>query len=906
MESEIGGELNRTNREGSDLYCWSFDKAEFDEGRWQLSVEGAVVELERRPLEVLQYLLRHAGEAVTKEELLSIVWADRIVVEAVLTNAIGKLRRALRDDGPSIILTLPRIGYRLDGTVKRHAVEHIPEASRLQTGDSVPRRGNWILQDALARRGDGEVWLARHAKTHEARVFKFSLDGQRLTSLKREVTVGRLLEQALGSRPDFVHAIDWDFEQAPYFIEFELGGTSLDHWPAIADMSFDDRLALFAEAATAVSVAHGVGVLHKDLKPANLLVYGEPGDLHLRVADFGSSRVFDQGLLVNLGITGLGLTQTQMLPSDSGTPLYLAPEVLAGQAPTIKSDIYALGVTLYQLLVGDFQRPLAAGWENDIADPLLREDIAAAANGDPAKRPNAAIELAESIRTLGQRRQKAALEAAIRARITEGEKRLERMRTRRPWVIAAGALLVFGAIFTGLLWQRSERQGELAQQQAKRADTVLQYLSYGLIRSVAVGGKGYEKDPTIKEMVEYASATVNDNFRNDAATRGSLQAAIGASWSALANVRRSVDHYRAAWKDYVQAFGQSNELTLMTQYELARQLALAGDFDEALKRLDAADKLAGTRLQQGGKLALWAAWSRGTYYNWNNDQEKAELFLRRAESLLPQAEPNEQAMASRISLVLADVYQRQGKSQKVIDLIRAKLADPSVSSESLRNGYRNTMAEALSQQRKFAEALVFAKAAATSSEKLLGADAHATLVAYQTVARMQLKTEGCPKALETQRRTWALEVRRYGMINRNTLLDGDYLASSEIKCGNKPAGQVLKDQIFAAMEKNFPDDGFTQGVRYYRARALIEKKRYQDALTLLNRIDVVKLASVGSSPSAKFHVEALRGECFLGLGDKVQAHALIADALDEFTKLDVNPNAPTIVLYRKLLKESGG
>src|SRR5690606_28723635 len=73
-------------------WCWTFGEAEFDEGRWQLRVRGEPVDLERRPLEVLQYLLRHAGEAVTKDELLAAAWSGRVVVEAVLTNAIGKLR----------------------------------------------------------------------------------------------------------------------------------------------------------------------------------------------------------------------------------------------------------------------------------------------------------------------------------------------------------------------------------------------------------------------------------------------------------------------------------------------------------------------------------------------------------------------------------------------------------------------------------------------------------------------------------------------------------------------------------------------------------------------------------------------------------------------------------------------
>ena len=65
-----------------------------------------------------------------------------------------------------------------------------------------------------------------------------------------------------------------------------------------------------------------------------------------------------------LGISRLGLSATQALDANglSGTLFYLAPELLAGQVPTVRSDIYALGVVLYQVCVGDFRRPMSPGW----------------------------------------------------------------------------------------------------------------------------------------------------------------------------------------------------------------------------------------------------------------------------------------------------------------------------------------------------------------------------------------------------------------------------------------------------------------------------------------------------------------------------------------------------------------
>ena len=103
-------------------FCYRFGTAEFDEARFELRVAGLPVEVERRALEVLAYLLQHAGEVVTKEELLREVWAGRVTVDKVLPNAINKLRRALGEANANCISTQARVGYRLDGPVSRTAV----------------------------------------------------------------------------------------------------------------------------------------------------------------------------------------------------------------------------------------------------------------------------------------------------------------------------------------------------------------------------------------------------------------------------------------------------------------------------------------------------------------------------------------------------------------------------------------------------------------------------------------------------------------------------------------------------------------------------------------------------------------------------------------------------------------
>ncbi len=90
---------------------WQFGACEFDELRYELRVQDKVVDLERKPLEVLHQLLLRAGEVVRKEELLDSVWQGTSVVDASLATAVSKLRKALGEE--EIIQTVPKLGYRI-------------------------------------------------------------------------------------------------------------------------------------------------------------------------------------------------------------------------------------------------------------------------------------------------------------------------------------------------------------------------------------------------------------------------------------------------------------------------------------------------------------------------------------------------------------------------------------------------------------------------------------------------------------------------------------------------------------------------------------------------------------------------------------------------------------------------
>ena len=146
------------------------------------------MELELKPLEILLQLLVHAGEVVTKEQLLDAIWPGLAVVEGSLSTAVYKLRKALGDENSTIVVTVPRVGYRLVAAVQSQAsrASAFPVELSLSAGNPVPGREQWRLLRPLEVSPNSEVWLAEHPKTRELRVFKFASNAPRLKALRSE------------------------------------------------------------------------------------------------------------------------------------------------------------------------------------------------------------------------------------------------------------------------------------------------------------------------------------------------------------------------------------------------------------------------------------------------------------------------------------------------------------------------------------------------------------------------------------------------------------------------------------------------------------------------------------------------------------------------------------------------
>lgn len=574
---------------GGDTFRWSFGEVVLDERALQLTVRGAPVMMEPKPLELLMFLLRRAGEVVTRQEILEALWPGRVVTDGVITNCVAKLRQALGDQATEHVLTVPRYGYRFMGQLHVEGVVREPvkaDTLELTPGDPLPHRPGSRLIRPLADGGQGAIWLCEAVDNDAQRVVKFARTAEELTFLKREITLGRVLSETYPASPHFLPILGANLEAPPFFIELEYVPTgNLEEWCAagggLAALPLALRLDLVAQCAGALSEAHSAGVLHKDIKPGNILVRVDAGGRPVVVlSDFGAGDIFESGLLERMSITRMGFTQTLQEVSSAGTPLYLAPERIAGQPPTVQSDVYALGILLYQMVVGDFRAVLAAGWEAQVADTLLQEDIAAAAHGDPSNRLGDAGQLAERLRSIPARRVAARHLGALEAQAVASREALQRAQARRGLLLGLTTSLAVGVTLTGWLYLDARQARDLAREEADTTQAVVEFLADDLLAFANPRGASGGGDPRIRDLLEAAESRLDERFTGQPVVRARLQRTVGAAYGALGLLAPAERNLRPAIASLAASLGAGHRETQAARLALRDAYRIEHRFSE--------------------------------------------------------------------------------------------------------------------------------------------------------------------------------------------------------------------------------------------------------------------------------------------------------------------------------------
>jgi eukaryotic-like serine/threonine-protein kinase len=267
-------------------------------------------------------------------------------------------------------------------------------SNRYETGEKLGTGGMsnvYKATDRILERTVAVKVLAEHLSDDERFVARF----------KREaLAVAKLIH------PNIVQVYDTGVDQGRHYIVMEYvdgrsGAQILQrHGPVEPDAAAE----IGAQACAGLDYAHRRGIIHRDVKPGNLMVVGGPvggGEMIVKLTDFGIARAIEQTRITQVG-------------SVVGTAAYLAPEQVRGEEATPATDVYALGVVLYQFLTGRLpyegsslaelavrqqnEKPLPPNTYNSEVPETLGAAVLRALEGDPNRRYASADELAQGLR----------------------------------------------------------------------------------------------------------------------------------------------------------------------------------------------------------------------------------------------------------------------------------------------------------------------------------------------------------------------------------------------------------------------------------------------------------------------------------------------------------------------------
>jgi len=278
---------------------------------------------------------------------------------------------SLRQAVESLLKSHEETGNFVDTPAYQAAADMLVEGDELKAGQIV---AHYQIVSLLGEGGMGKVYLAEDRKLHRKVSLKFLSnrfiqDGERLRRFEQEARAASAL-----NHPNIIHIYEIGHSDSTHFIAAEyLDGATLRTYLANTPVQSSEVLDIAVQVASALAAAHAKGVVHRDIKPENIMVLKENYSLHrenyVKVLDFGIAK------LTEVTTSGAEAPTKPLIDTNQGVVLgtvsYMSPEQARGLVVDVRTDIWSLGVVLYEMLAN--HRPFIGETAEDIRAAILKD-----------------------------------------------------------------------------------------------------------------------------------------------------------------------------------------------------------------------------------------------------------------------------------------------------------------------------------------------------------------------------------------------------------------------------------------------------------------------------------------------------------------------------------------------------
>ncbi|MFN7963989.1 MAG: serine/threonine-protein kinase [Thermoanaerobaculia bacterium] len=749
----------------------------------------------------------------------------------------------------------------------------------------------------LAERADGEyrqqvaVKLLRDAHQGEQRATRFRTERQILAALDHPYIAKLLDGGTLASG-------------APFLVMEYVEGLPIDRYCARNALALRDRLELFLKVCSAVSAAHQRLIVHRDLKPENILV-NQAGDPKL--LDFGIAKLLDAEA------TGWTVAATEF-GSSPLTPRYASPEQVRGEPISTASDIFSLGVVLYELLTGRLPYP-----ESDLAtlqlmalicerDPPAPSTAAAAL---PLRLPSQAAEplpyrlqelegdldaiVAKALRKEPAERYASVelLAADLRAYL-EGQpvaarrgSRLYRASKflRRHRLAAAGAAVLL-ATLVGWGWTTRVQLARTRDQrdQAQQVTRLLLDLF-----TVVDPEEGQGEQVTAREVLDRAAARIGPELGGRPAVRAELEEAVGRVYSQLGLYERAQPLLDSALALRRQGHGDP----LSTLYQLGNLAARRGDRPRAEQYLEEALRRAEARPGSSPGLAEVETSLAELRFDQGNYPLSEQHYLRALAALAP----GEGVAKAQILANLARLALEQGRPEEASSRLKEAeaLADAGLPGQPWRSAMAlNDIGLVLDQAGDARHAGEVLRRALEVYRRILPGDHADVASSLNNLGGVYLGLGELATAQDFYRQSAEMLRRLLGDRNPKLLTPLGNLAVAQMQAGDFAAAERSLREVEALAREISPEDQASLAI--YDSNlgdALREQHREAEAETFYRRALVEQLAAFGDGSPAVARTRLRLARLAWGRGERAGVRKTVEDCLS-ILKQKLPPDHPQL------------